>query len=141
MPTRSRIYEMNMNNDVTDETETGRCHKADMHEAQCEFAMMSESAKMMFAPYRALLRMVHECNLEMLRTYEAAVWIIPTVCGEWIQRSFSIYVRQQSAEGYAKAPAPRWGVRNPVDCIDHAMDVVIGDQASPPERARTARAA
>lgn len=108
-----------------------------------------------FAPDKTWLRILHEQNAEILKTYKEVFWFIPAYCVfplELAQRSFSVYIECQqriaeSIEQQIKAAnlSAVWierthsGIRAPVDSFEHAMDIAIGAEGEPWIEARTAR--
>ncbi len=112
-----------------------------------EFAMISDTAiTAMFAPCKAWLRMAQEYNAEILKTYEEVFWIIPALSMvplELVWRSFALSSESQECGTESIAPQSRTashqalriersdsGVREAVDSIERAMDVVIGAESS-----------
>jgi len=122
-----------------------------------DVATMSDTAiEAPFTP-EPWLRMLQEYNLEILKTYADAFWMLPALCLfplEMAQRSFTVYIKYQQsmAESFGqqgtgsslammRVEGGRLGSREPVNSIERAMDVVIGDEGEPPYKAKMARAA
>jgi hypothetical protein len=161
MPRNSRSHETNVMNHETDQRSFEASFEG-MHEVArrahpFDVATMSDKAsEAPFAP-EPWLRMLQEYNLEILKTYADAFWMIPALCLfplEVAQRSFTVYIKYQQcmAESFGqrstgsnlaimRVEGSYLGSREPVNSIERAMDVVIGDEGEPPYKTKTARAA
>lgn len=113
-----------------------------------ESAMLPYSAiEAMFTPRKAWLRMLHEHNSGILKTYKEVFWFIPPFFMfplEMAQKSFAVCIECQqciteSIEQQSKAAnvsplrmeRTHSEIRELVDSIEHAMDAVVGAEGEP----------
>ncbi len=156
MPRNSRIHQVNVMSNLSDENETGQSlygviHEVGRQDCPGDFELLSDTAiEAMFAPCEAWLRMVQEYNSGILKTYKDVFWSIPAVCVfhvELIQRSFmfciEIFGLQSKAVNLPVLRIERSysGIRGTEDSIERAMDIAIGADREPRAKARTATAA
>lgn len=144
MAKNSRINNLNVMSVVTNQKKENHSSHSAVNEVDATFA-----------PHTTWLRMLHEENAEILKTYKEVFWFIPAYCMfplELAHRSFSVYIECQQRiaefiEQQTKAAtlSAEWierthsGIRAPVDSFEHAMDIAIGAEGEPWVEARAAR--
>lgn len=144
MPRNSRIHKLNVMSVVSSQKEENHSSHSAVHEVEKTFA-----------PHKTWLRILHEQNAEILRTYKELFWFVPAYCMfplELAQRSFSAYIecQQRTAESFeqqikAVTPSAPWiertlsETRAPLDPFEQAMDIVIGAEGEPWVEERAAK--
>lgn len=151
-----RIHNVNVSSQASNDKKTDQSLHDEMHEAvgqgrPGECTLLSDAViDAMFAPCEAWLRMVRECNSEILKTYQGVFWNLPAMYvfpWELVQRSFALCFESVGRQSPAtnllvfRAERSKRRAQEPVDSIESAMDVVIGAEPETTYRARTARAA
>jgi hypothetical protein len=150
MPRNFRIHELKLMSNVSNQEDRRQYRPG-------EFATLSDTAiAAMFAPRKAWLRMLHEHNSEILKTYKEVFWFVPSFCMvplELAQRSFAVYIecqqcitesveqRSKAANSGLRIERTHSGSGEPVDSIEHAMDIAIGAEGELWVEAKAARAA
>jgi hypothetical protein len=153
----SRIHKSTSINHMSNQKEMNHSsHEVGDQDCSGEFAMLPDTAiAAMFAPHKTWLRMLHEHNSAVLNSYKEVFWFVPSFCLfplEFAHRSFATHIEchqciiesiEQSSQALnftgMRIERTHLVVREPVDSIEHAMDIAIGAEGVPWADARAAR--